>query len=165
MPGRHEQDTDPAGGDFVVMVDDEEMGWVLHQFTHDDLFFDIERKVLASRTTAEKLLSAYAKIVVHGVSPGTFNFKQIKSWTGTLHPQTFLYAVQCLSICEYRRHGHHERRGGGRKLPLRFSSGIVEGLWTAQEASGVQRRGRVGLDNLMKTNGKPMHIKDWADAA
>jgi hypothetical protein len=42
FPGRHQKDTVPIGGDFVVEVTDKLAGWKNHQFTHDDLFEFVE---------------------------------------------------------------------------------------------------------------------------
>lgn len=161
MPGRHAEDTDPVGGDFVVMVSDDQLGWINHQFTHDDLFADIERKSRTGKSGAA-LMEAYAKVVVHGKDPEDFEFKRTVKWQGTLHPQTFLYAVQCLAVAEHRRYHQHERRGGGRYLPARFASGIVEGIWTAADAKQVQRRGRLGLEQLIKEKGKPTLLRELA---
>lgn len=159
MPGRHAGDTDPIGGDFVVCVDDESMGWIAHQFTHDDLFADIEKKASTNRAMAEALMMNYSR-VVFGSDPEAFVWGRVKEWDGTVHPITFLYAVQCLAVAEHRRYHQHEKRGGGRYLPARFASGIVEGLWTADDAKMVQRRGRLGLDQLIKEKGKPTPLKE-----
>lgn len=165
MPGRHQYDTpERDGGDFVVMVSDDQLGWINHQFTHDDLFADIERKTVSHMRMGYALMDAYAKVVVKGVDPDSFDFKRNVKWQGTLHPQTFLYAVQCLAVAEHRRYGQHERRGGGRYLPARFASGIVEGLWTAADAKAVQRRGRLGLDQLISEKGKPTPLRTLAAA-
>jgi hypothetical protein len=164
MPGRHQGDTDPVGGDFVVMVSDDQLGWINHQFTHDDLFIDIERKARSHQRMGLALMDAYAKVVVKGVDPDDFEFKRTVKWQGTLHPQTFLYAVQALAIAEHRRYFQHEKRGGGRYLPARFASGIVEGIWTSADAKKVQRRGRLGLDQLIKEKGAPTPLKELAAA-
>jgi hypothetical protein len=159
MPGRHQKDTAIPGGDFVVMVDDTDLGWVKHQFTHDDLFADIELKSQIGKDgLAKSLMEDYAK-VVFGADP------EVIRWTSHLpglHPQTFLYAVQCLAVAEHRRYGQHEARGGGRYLPARFSSGIVEGLWTAADCKTVQRRGRPGVEMLENLHGKPTTLKELA---
>lgn len=157
MPGRHQTDTAIPGGDFVVMVDDTNLGWVKHQFTHDDLFNDIEQKVYESETDAKALMSCYAKVVL-GADPDTLSAPH---FLGSVHSKTFLYAVQALAVAEHRRYGQHEKRGGGRFLPARFSSGIVEKLWTATDCKAVQRRGRMGLDHLISVHGKPTPLKEW----
>lgn len=159
MPGRHQTDTAIPGGDFVVMVDDTNIGWVRHQFTHDDLFNDIEQKMHESKPDAERLMGAYAKVIL-GASPETIT--GLPHFLASVHSKTFLSAVQCLAVAEHRRYGQHEARGGGRFLPARFSSGIVEGLWTAKDCKAVQRRGRIGLENLIAVHGKPKTLKEWA---
>lgn len=177
MPGRHQKDTDPEGGDFVVMVSDFNLGWVNHQFTHDDLFRDFEKKTEQSAVHAQKLLLDYVK-VVFGDDPAKLEWHRPSNhpkgldltepsdtWDDTLHPQTFLYAVQALAIAEHRRYHQHEAKGGGRFLPVRFVSGIVEGLWTAEDCKKVQRRGRLGLDNLISVHGKPTPLKELYENA
>lgn len=162
MPGRHQTDTAIPGGDFVVMVDDTNAGWVKHQFTHDDLFNDMEVKATTDycRDSAKALMADYAKVIL-GADPEKIE------WTlgmPGVHPKTFLYATQCLAVAEHRRYGQHEKKGGGRFLPARFASGIVEGLWTAADCKAVQRRGRMGLDLLIATHGKPTTLKELANA-
>jgi hypothetical protein len=160
MPGRHQKDTATPGGDFVVMVDDTGLGWVKHQFQHDHLFNDIEKKYHLDKKFAQMLMSDYARIILGADPLDNPWHHDIKNFG--LHPQTFLYAVQCLAVAEHRRYGQHEARGGGRYLPARFSAGIVEGLWTAKDCKAVQRRGRMGLDNLIAEHGKPKTLKEWA---
>ena len=161
MPGRHQTDTAIPGGDFVVMVDDSNMGWVKHQFTHDDLFNDIENKMYEDANKTRNLMHFYAKTVLGEFDPDNLAWPE-RTFLASVHPKTFLYAVQCLAVAEHRRYGQHEKRGGGRFLPARFSSGIVEGLWTAADCKAVQRRGRMGLDNLISTHGKPTTLKELA---
>lgn len=166
MPGRHQTDTAIPGGDFVVMVDDTNTGWVRHQFTHDDLFADMELKfnTYSRPGFAQSLMKAYAKVVL-GADPESYVTNlDFQSLTKVgLHPLTFLYATQCLAVAEHRRYGQHEKKGGGRFLPARFASGIVEGLWTAADCKAVQRRGRMGLDLLIATHGKPTTLKELAN--
>lgn len=163
MPGRHQRDTDVPGADFVVMVDDTNLGWIKHQFTHDDLFNDMQAKATHDKTDvgnyATILMEDYAKVVL-GADPEEIRWGRAE--LPGLHPQTFLYTVQCLAVAEHRRYHQHERRGGGRFLPARFTSGIVEGLWTADDCKRVQRRGRIGLDFLIKEKGKPTDLKELA---
>lgn len=176
MPGRHQNDTEPHGQDFVVMVSDSNLNWVNHQFTHDDLFKDIEKKCADDQALTAEFLRDYVK-VVFGDDPAKLEwhrpskhpkgldlFEETHTWDETLHPQTFLYSVQCLAIAEHRRYHQHEAKGGGRFLPVRFVSGIVEGLWTAEDCKKVQRRGRMGLDHLMSVHGNPTPLKEIYNA-
>lgn len=167
LPGRHQKDTPIPGGDFVVMVDDSNMGWIKHQFTHDDLFADIELKTstYSNPGFAQTLMQDYAAVVM-GADPEAYSTNlEYKTLNKVgLHPLTFLYATQCLAVAEHRRYGQHEKRGGGRFLPARFSSGIVEGLWTAEDCKKVQRKGRMGLDLLISQYGHPTSIKELANA-
>lgn len=155
MPGRHAKDTIPLGGDFVVMVDDDDKDWTRHQFTHTDLFHD-----LAVRTgSGAELMEMYLRIVRDGADPEKMDVDDlVLSWC--IHPQTFLYAVQCLAVAEHRRYAQHEAKFGGRYLPFRFGAGIVEGLWTATDAAERQRRGRPGVEWLEKDYGVPTLTKE-----
>lgn len=163
MPGRHALDTDPIGGDFVVMVDDDTLDWTQHQFTHNDLFKDIELKTQAEPIATEFLMKDYFK-VIQGADPAK------TTWDSSivpaplegvgLHPQTFLYAVQALAVAEHRRYAKFENKFGGRYLPFRFSAGIVEGLWTAQDCIERQRRGRPGVEWLEKEFDTPTLTKE-----
>lgn len=162
MPGRHAKATDPAGGDFVVCVDDEAMDWTEHQFTHADLFSDIELKFDDLPNATYGLLENYLQ-VVQGDDPdkveqefteGIFDGRGI-------HPDTFLRAVQCLAVAEYRRYPQHEAKFGGRYLPFRAAAGIAEGLWTALDAAEKTRtKGRIGVEWLEKDNGVPTLTKE-----
>lgn len=169
MPGRHQNDTDPVGGDFVVMVTDDRVGWVKHQFTHGDLWDDLEKKLSLDKYGAELLMKDYAK-VVRGEDPDDKWGRLIDGevgvdyWPNTLDPQIFLYAVQCLAVAEHRRYWPHECQGGGRYLPARFSMGIIEGKWSAADAKQYQYRGRQGLENLIKEKGRPVPLKKYADS-
>ena len=161
MPGRHAEDTPQIGGDFVVCVDDENLGWLAHQFTHDDIFADMENKMSEDGQSTEALMTQYAK-VVFGADPNEFKWEHRGEFKDSLHPQTFLYAVQCLAVAEHRRYEKFESKGGGRYLPARFTAGIVEGKWTAADCKAVQRRGRPGVEMLERLNGKPTSLKELA---
>jgi hypothetical protein len=164
MPGRHAKDTDPVGGDFVVCVDDENMDWIEHQFTHTDLFMDLQDKRdfcvgnEDSALAAEDLMNDYYKVIYEGTSPD-LKAEVRTDWPG-LHAQTFLYAVQCLAVAEHRRYARFEPKFGGRYLPFRFGAGIVEGLWTATDAAEKQKRGRPGVEWLEKDFGVPTLTKE-----
>lgn len=161
MPGRHAKDTDPKGGDFVVCVDDENMDWTEHQFTHADLFGDIEAKALALNDYAQQIMGDYLSIVLEGIDPSRFAYEPDMEKIPGMHPQTFLYAVQCLAVVEHRRYPQHEDKFGGRFLPFRAAAGIAEGLWTALEAQEkTRKKGRVGVEWLEKDYGLPLLTKE-----
>ena len=160
LPGRHALDTDPIGGDFVVMVDDETMDWTKHQFTHTDIFLDLERKTKSDPDTTAFLIRQYANIVSNGDDPDKISVGEEYNYSDSLHPQTFFYAVQCLAVAEHRRYAKFEGQWGGRYLPFRFSAGIVEGLWDATACIGMQRRGRPGVEILEKLHGTPVLTKE-----
>lgn len=151
MPGRHAMDTVPVGGDFVVMVTDHAFKTPDHQFTHTDLFKDVEhrREVRA----VDGLMRDYLK-VVQGADPD-----RAIGWPSqkgkTVKTETFLHAVQCLAVAEHRRYAKYESKFGGRFLPFRFAAGIAQGLWTAADAANLQKRGRPGVEMLERQNGVP----------
>ena len=151
FPGRHALDTDPIGGDFVVTVTDEECGWINHQFTHGDIFEQVSAYRLDSSTTGQQMMEAYREIVEKGKDPAKYDLHH--SIDGVIHPQTFLYAVQCLAVAEHRRYAKFEDKLGGRFLPLRFALGIWNDQWTAVAAVGMQRRGRPGVEQLERQAG------------
>lgn len=161
FPGRHAKDTDPIGGDFVVCVDDDRMDWTAHQFTHTDLFLDLQSKTEGTYLHKEpfRFLEHYRSVIAYGQDPEKIDTELFEKMPG-VHPQTFLYAVQCLAVAEHRRYAKFENKFGGRYLPFRFSAGIVEGLWDAQAAMGMQRRGRPGVEILEKVNGTPDLTKE-----
>ena len=158
MPGRHAKDTLPVGGDFVVMVDDDDMDWTRHQFTHTHLFRDLQTKVSIFQADSESLMEDYLKVIRDGHSPEKMDWSTA-DFPG-IHPDTFLRAVQCLAVAEHRRYAQHEAKFGGRYLPFRFGAGIVEGLWTATDAAERQRRGRPGVEWLEKDYGVPLLTKE-----
>jgi hypothetical protein len=163
MPGRHAKDTVPIGGDFVVMVTDEDKGWIDHQFTHTDLFEDLQSKKnqlpkgVSYIMELDSFMQCYFDVIM-GREPAA-NLNQPLYMKGTLHPQTFLYAAQCLAVAEHRRYHQHEHVFGGRYLPFRFAAGIVEGLWSAAEASSKEKLGRIGVEQLESQRGKPYLTK------
>lgn len=169
LPGRHAKDTDPVGGDFVVMVTCDHKKWRNHQFTHGDLFKDLEIKATQSpyqdlvlkdaREIAAELMRSYLRVVRDGVRPASvlsIDFDYLHGLRGG----TFLRAVQCLAVAEHRRYARYESAWGGRFLPLRFSAGIVEGLWTAADAIERQKRGRPGVEWLERDFGTPVITKE-----
>lgn len=155
LPGRHAEDTTPKGGDFVVMVDDSDLNWTRHQFTHTDIFKDVAKKAKADQALTETLMLGYVDVINNDLHPAIWEDRNLPG----VHPQTFLYAVQCLGVAEHRRYSQHEARFGGRYLPLRFAAGIVEGLWTATDAADKQKRGRPGVEWLEKDFGTPLITK------
>jgi len=165
MPGRHAKDTKPIGGDFVVMVNSADMGWVNHQFKHDDIFLDIANKTDNwPKMTTEMFMGQYLEIIVEG-DPD--DYKQLyvgNGVAGWVHPLTFLYAVQALAVAEHRRYAQHEPAGGGRFLPFRYAAGIAEQRWSAEEAIKVQKYGRPPVEKLEKERGTPRLTKELLSA-
>jgi hypothetical protein len=152
FPGRHALDTDPIGGDFVVTVDDEDLGWIKHQFTHNDIFGDLQKKVDADEKATAVLMQEYLRIVKGGDpnKGGPVFFYPLENFG--LNPTTFIYAVQCLAVAEHRRYAKFEPKGGGRYLPARFAAGIVAGVWDATDCANMARKGRPGVEILEKAH-------------
>lgn len=157
MPGRHAHQTDPVGGDFVVMVNDPIYPNSEHQFKHKDIFKDIEAK--AAESTRPGLIDGYMEDYLYVIKGGdpemSFTTDYDKAILTGIHPQTFLYAVQCLAVAEHRRYARYEKQFGGRYLPFRFAAGIAQGLWTTDEASELEKKGRPGVEQLERTKGRP----------
>jgi hypothetical protein len=158
MPGRHAEETTPVGGDFVVCVDDADLDWIEHQFTHDDIFNDVENKFNSDPDELSFLMKRYCDIIC-GDDPEKISVADNHKLEG-LHPQTFFYAVQCLAVAEHRRYARFEEKFGGRYLPFRFAAGIAEELWSASDAIGMQKKGRPGVEMLEKFNGVPVLTKE-----
>lgn len=164
MPGRHAKDTNPIGGDFVVMVTDESVGWENHQFTHSDLFGDLQKKKDQMPKSPSFVMELHAFMgcyldIIHRDADADMNLNATEYYRDTIHPQTFLHAVQCLAVAEHRRYHQHEAKFGGRYLPFRFSAGIVEGLWTPLEAASKEKYGRPGVEQLERQLGVPSLTK------
>lgn len=153
MPGRHAEDTDPVGGDFCVIVHDGLWQMRDHQFTHDDIFRDVELK------KSEQLMECYLSIV-QGADPEHVYRTITEMPEAGMIVLTFLQAIQCLAVAEHRRYARFEKKYGGRFLPFRFAAGISEGLWTAQDAIDHQRKGRPGVEFLEKEKGIPKLTKE-----
>lgn len=162
FPGRHQNDTVPVGGDFVVCVTDNIFKNKDHQFTHNSLFKAVEAKRQVQQNPAQALMEDYLNVVTGSEipSPSTLNMTIKVDWLSTMDDFTFLKAVQCLAVAEHRRYAKHEARFGGRFLPARFTFGIAEGLWTAADAAGKQRMGRPGVEWLEKEFGIPILTKE-----
>lgn len=151
FPGRHAKDTDPIGGDFVVTVDDESLGWMKHQFTHNDIFGDLQKKLAAYPDDTKHLFLDYLA-VVRGADPNKQDVHMYPLDMPGVNPTTFLYAVQCLAVAEHRRYAKFESKGGGRYLPVRFAAGIVAEAWDATDCANMQRKGRPGVEILEKAH-------------
>ena len=163
MPGRHENDTEKPGGDFVVEITDDSTSWESKQFTHQHIFDDFQDKADLDRGQAEKLMVFYAK-VVFGEDPDDFYIPTSPAWEGTVKPSTLIYALQCLAVAEHRRYARYEAKQGGRFLPARFAAGIVYGQWTADDAKMVVRKGRPGVEMLERLHGKPPTLQELAES-
>ena|SRR6478752_1597962 len=165
MPGRHALDTNPVGGDFVVMVTDKTFHTVDHQFTHTDIFKDVEAKAVASNSMPQEQmdLDYFMSVYLNLISKNT-PLPEKYDWPDhlkhTVEPITFLRAVQCLAVAEHRRYAQYESKFGGRFLPFRFAAGIAQGLWTAADAANLQKRGRPGVEILERTHGVPELIQE-----
>ena len=163
MPGKHADQTSPPGGDFVVMVTDSKVKWRNHQFTHGDIFNDLELKITDGSYAelmgydhidlADDFILAY-KAVIEGSDPRFHVYPKFDYLAG-LRAGPFLRGVQALAVAEHRRYAQHEAKFGGRYLPFRFSAGIVERRWTAGQAIDKQKKGRLGVEMLEREFGLP----------
>jgi hypothetical protein len=156
MPGRHADETVPKGGDFVVMVTDPIFAIPDHQFTHTDIFKQVE-KISKLPAYAEQVMRRYLDII-QGADPTAWDIKNMDR--DCILPNTFLAACQCLAVAEHRRYAQFEPKWGGRYLPFRFAAGIAEGLWSAADAANLQKKGRIGVEILEKTHGVPAFTKE-----
>ena len=154
MPGRHALQTDPVGGDFVVMVSDPIYNIADHQFKHKDIFDDISRRRLSSAYKTTDFMAFYLAVVNDGTDPLTQPFGT-SGIGGVLEPQTFFCAVQCLAIAEHRRYAKYEPQFGGRYLPFRFAAGVAENLWEVNDCLAWEKKGRPGVEKLEKDFGIP----------
>lgn len=166
MPGRHSQDTETLGGDFVVEITDDSTSWESKQFTHQNIFDDFQDKTDLDVEAAKKLMQLYARIVLDGTDPEDY-YKYVgvvvDAWQGTLTVSTLMCALQCLAVAEHRRYARYEAKMGGRFLPARFVAGIVYGHWTAEDAKLVVRKGRPGVEMLERLYGKPPKLQELAN--
>lgn len=168
LPGKHADQTTPPGGDFVVMVTCSRKKWRRHQFSHVDIFQDVEQKrndnqyakLMCSDSVelVNELMVEYLA-VIQGADPRLHVFTKYDHLTG-LSVGPFLRGVQALAVAEHRRYAQYENKFGGRFLPWRFSVGIAEGLWTAADAAEKQKMGRPGVEWLEKDYGLPILTKE-----
>jgi hypothetical protein len=161
MPGRHAKQTTPKGGDYVVCVNDK-IFREDHQFAHTDIFEDIYTR-RASSDAYDRDITKYYLRVVTGEDPDKLDVRPGTGVGTCMDRMTFLYAIQCLSIAEHRRYAQHEEKFGGRYLPFRFSAGIDEGLWTPEEASWLEKKGRPGVEQLERERGVPQLTQELFD--
>jgi hypothetical protein len=168
LPGKHADQTTPVGGDFVVMVTCPQKKWKRHQFSHIDIFQDVEQK--RNENTYAKLMGSDSLVLVNelmseylavilGDDPSSHVFTKYDHLTG-LSVGPFLRGVQALAVAEHRRYSQYESKFGGRFLPFRFAAGIAEGLWTAADAAEKQTKGRPGVEWLEKDYGTPVLTKE-----
>lgn len=160
MPGRHAKQTTPKGGDFVVCVDDIIFG-TGHQFKHNDIFDDVEVRQVSSAIRLDDVMRAYLDVIAFEADIPSFGSHGVPA----MNPETFLQAVQCLAVAEHRRYAEYEKQFGGRYLPFRFAAGIAEGLWNAEEASWLEKKGRPGVEQLERERGVPILTKELFDSA
>jgi hypothetical protein len=163
MPGRHENDTEKPGGDFVVEITDDTTSWESKQFTHQHIFDDFQDKADLNEGAAKDLMQHYARVVLEGVDVDRLIVFTPEEWRGTVNTTTLLAALQCLAVAEHRRYARYEAKMGGRFLPARFAAGIVYGHWTAEDAKLVVRKGRPGVEMLERLNGAPPTLQEIAN--
>lgn len=141
-PGKHKE----SSGDFVVETLSEATWDDYHQFTHHDLFKDVEAKYQADPDYVLNWL-----IHVLGVVKGTSAPRQLSvgpSYLPGIHIDALTHSIQALTVCEYRRFPQGDVRGGGRYLPINFMLAILGGFLTMEEAEKGMRRGWPTLRDL-----------------
>jgi len=153
-PGKHsdERKDKSRSGDFVIRVSGEglEGTWDKRRFTHNDLLRDIAAKLEADATwVREHLLPALCEVTKGDVTPLQAHcaLHPPTSPLPGLQPLCFLTALQTLNLCEWRRYGHNEKRGGGRWLPLKFIAAIIYG-WSLEAVERAQKQGLRGYAML-----------------
>ena len=159
MPGRHAKDTVPKGGDFVVMITDPAFKLKEHQFSHDDIFKDVELRHADSNEATSGFMKNYLEIVAYEEDVENCVFWPTPA--GCIDTMTFFAAAQALAVAEHRRYARYEKQFGGRYLPFRAAAGIAEGLWDASLASERTRKGgRPGIEWLEQEFGTPALTKE-----
>lgn len=163
FPGRHAKDTIPPGGDFCVTITDPVFKSKHHQFTHTDIFKDVELKTTQGKyqdlmhkdaeVITHELMKSYLEVIT-GADPSSVLSTEFDYLSG-IRGGVFLRAVQCLAVAEHRRYHMYESKWGGRFLPFRFAAGIAKGLWSADEATAKQKYGRPAVERLEKEWGIP----------
>lgn len=153
-PGKHAEETTPKGGDAVICVTDISVGWKDHRFSHVDIFKDVEAKLEDDADATNKLMQQYLDLILGQ----RLEFENIV--LSGMRSTVLLSACQVLAVIEHRRYAHYENKFGGRFLPFRFAAGIAEGLWTAADATQIQRRGRPGVEQLERQKGLPEFTKE-----
>lgn len=157
LPGRHAKDTTPKGGDFCVIINDP-IFRSDHQFKHNDLFNDLNDKYDSGQDLSA-FMELYMRVVAGDADPLTWPETDQNLMVG-MDPTTFLCGSQCLAVAEHRRYAKYETAYGGRYLPVRFSAGITEGKWTANDAAKLERKGRPGVEQLERQYGRPVLTED-----
>lgn len=144
--------------DFVVQVRSEGV-WNKHRnFTHGDFFKDIGIKYVASPSAIRGDWLPHAlKVIQGGVSPAPVGGHTFPG----IHIEALTLATQALAVCEYRRYPQGDARGGGRYLPINYTSAMLYGHWTADRAWKMMRVGLPALRTL--TGFKPFRHGDNVD--
>ncbi len=154
MPGKHQHETSPVGGDAVITITDLSVGWTEHKFSHTDFFKDIEMKAQYSQSQTEELMKEYISMLkMNPLVVGQYSLPGVQA-------HLCLYSWQVLAVIEHRRYRQWEKQWGGMYLFPRFIFGIAEGLWTAADAANLQKRGRPGVEMLEKQYGVPILTKE-----
>jgi hypothetical protein len=154
MPGKHQNETVPLGGDAVITITDLSVGWVDRKFSHTDFFKDAEEKRIYDEAQTETLMREYLSILqMNPLQVGQYSLPGVQ-------PHICLAAWQVLAVTEHRRYKQWEKQWGGMYLFSRFIFGIAEGLWTAADAANLQKKGRIGVEILENEHGTPFLTKE-----
>lgn len=132
--------------DYVVQVKSEGEWDKYKSFTHGDFFEDVAAKAAADNEFVRAEWLPHALRVIQG---------EAKPTPGPEAPElpgididALTVGTQALAVCEFRRYPRGDSKGGGRYLPINFTSAILHGHWTADEAWDSMRQGLPALRRL-----------------
>lgn len=141
-PGKHKT----SSGDFVVETLSKPVWNRHHQFTHGDLFKDVESKHRADPEWTQPWLEDVLPMVDGKVHPA--RLRPLASELPGIHVDALTASLLPLVVCEFRRFPQGDVRGGGRYLPINYMLAILQGYWTPDEASKLMRKGFPSLRDL-----------------
>jgi hypothetical protein len=141
-PGKHPD----SEGDFVVEVLSEGVWDDYFQFKHSDFFEDILVKAEHSPEVMERWVGHLLAVVQGKKKPA--RLYPLECDLPGVHLDALTNAMQVLTVCEFRRFPQGDVRGGGRYLPVNYALAMLQGHWTAEEASSLMRKGFPALRDL-----------------
>lgn len=141
LPGKY------GPNDYVVQVQSEGVWDEFHNFTHGDFFKDIQGKCAdAPGIMRTQWLPHVLRVIQGGTTPAAVSMTQHELPGVDLAALTL--ASQALAVCEYRRYPQGDAKGGGRYLPINYTSAMMYGHWSAEKAWKMMRVGLPALKML-----------------